>query len=69
MDLFWNIFNDFSHKSLEEYFATISLDLKMGNFKPSSWKYIASLICLNVAYKFWQNIMTFILKKNYNLVN
>jgi hypothetical protein len=36
MDVFGNIFNDFSHKSLEKYFATISLDLRMGNFKPSS---------------------------------
>lgn len=47
--MFLEIFSMVFHKSLEKYFATIALDLKMGNFKPSSWKYIASSICLNVA--------------------
>jgi hypothetical protein len=34
--MFLEIFSMIFHKSLEKYFATIALDLKMGNFKPSS---------------------------------
>jgi hypothetical protein len=36
MDVFGNIFNDFSQEFGETFCNYIALDLKMGNFKPSS---------------------------------